>query len=384
MKAGLLGRRLGHSLSPQIHRFFGDYEYRLYEREPEDVAAFVRESGLDLLNVTIPYKQTVAQLCDELTPLAERLGNVNLVTRLQDGRLRGDNTDYFGFARLLDSACEAAGRTVPRKAAILGAGGAALTAKAVLEDRGAEVAFVRRGELPPPDAGIIVNATPVGMFPDVDGRRIDIAEFPACEVVLDLVYNPSPTRLVREARQCGKAAEDGMVMLVAQAYRAFKLAAAADAPEGNLYLYGPPASGKTTWGRRLSSATGLPLVDVDAEIVREAGRPIADIFAADGEAAFRKLEKGVLAHTASAGGKIVALGGGALLDAESRRLAEATGRVVLLDCPEEELLRRAAASSDRPLLAGDKAAKLAALLASRRAHYASFPVVIRSMSVAGK
>ncbi|MBO7683803.1 MAG: hypothetical protein J6T51_03655, partial [Kiritimatiellae bacterium] len=120
MKAGLLGRRLGHSLSPQIHRFFGDYEYRLYEREPEDVEGFVRGSGLDLLNVTIPYKKAVAAICDELTPLAERLGNVNLVTRLADGRLRGDNTDYFGFGRLVDSVCGPGGAALPRLAAVLG------------------------------------------------------------------------------------------------------------------------------------------------------------------------------------------------------------------------------------------------------------------------
>ena len=377
MKAGLLGRRLGHSLSPQIHRFFGDYDYCLYEREPEDVADFVRESGLDFLNVTIPYKQTVAHICDELTPLAERLGNVNLVTRLSDGRFRGDNTDYFGFSQLLDFVCAAAGKAVPPRAAVLGAGGAALMAKAVLEDRCEEVALVRRGEIPPQDAEIIVNATPVGMFPDVDGRRIDIAGFPACEIVLDLVYNPSPTRLVREARACGKTAEDGMVMLVAQAYRAFQLASPdASAPAGNLYIYGPPASGKTTWARRIAAATGATLVDIDEEIVRKEGRTIADIFTNDGEATFRRIEKATLARVASSRGQVVALGGGALLDDESRSIAEATGRVVLLECPEGELLRRAANSSDRPLLAGDKANRLAALLASRRNHYASFPVKI--------
>ena len=374
MRAGLLGRKLGHSLSPQIHRFFGDYEYKLYEREPDDVAAFVRDSGLDLLNVTIPYKQTVAPLCSELTPLAERLGNVNLVTRLADGRLRGDNTDYFGFARLLDSTCEAAGLGVPAKAAVLGAGGAATTAKTVLEDRGADVVFVRRGELPPQDAELIVNATPVGMHPDDEGRRIDIAEFPACRMVLDLVYNPSPPRLVREALASGRAAADGMVMLVAQAYRAFQLANGD--VEGNLYLYGPPASGKSTWAKSIAAATGMRLVDLDAEIVRAAGRPIADIFAADGEAAFRRMEKEALARVAGQRGQVVALGGGALLDGESRRLAESTGRVVLLTCPEEELCRRAARSAERPLLAGGAADRMRALLAARRVHYASFPSVV--------
>jgi shikimate kinase len=177
---------------------------------------------------------------------------------------------------------------------------------------------------------------------------------------------------VREARQCGKAAADGMVMLIAQAYRAFRLSSGEVGLSGNLYLYGPPASGKSTWARRLADATGAPLVDIDAEIVREEGRSIADIFAVDGEASFRRIEKSVLSRIVASQGKVVALGGGALLDGESRRLVEATGRVVLIDCPTDELLRRAAASSDRPLLAGDKAAKLAALLAARRAHYDSF------------
>lgn len=364
-RAGLLGRKLGHSLSPQIHRFFGDYGYSMNEREPEDAAAFIRGSGLDLLNVTIPYKKVAAETCDRLTPLAERLGNVNLVLRGEGGALVGDNTDYFGFSRLLDS-IGADGR----RAAVLGAGGAAMTAKAVLEDRGAEVALVRRGETPADDYDLIVNATPVGMFPDIDGVRIDISRHARCAAVVDLVYNPSPTRLVREALAAGKRAADGMVMLIAQAYRAFTLAGGAI--PGNLYLYGPPASGKSTWARRIAAATGLGLVDLDAEIERSAGRPIPEIFAEGGEPAFRAIERALLERFAAEGGRVVALGGGALLDPASRSLAEETGRVVLLSCPDGELLRRARLSSERPLLAGETEKRLAALLAARRSHYASF------------
>ena len=225
MKAGLLGRKLGHSLSPQIHRFFGDYEYRLYEREPEEVEGFLRNGfasdDFDFLNVTIPYKQTVFALCDELSPMARKLGNVNFVTRTADGKLRGDNTDAFGVERLL----AANGIDVRGwNCAILGAGGAAMTVTAVLEERGAKrVTFVRRGENPAQDDDLIVNATPVGMFPDVDSVRVDILQYVSSKAVLDLVYNPSPTRLVREALACGKIAADGMVMLIAQAYRAFQL-----------------------------------------------------------------------------------------------------------------------------------------------------------------
>ena len=391
MKAGLLGRTLGHSLSPQIHRFFGDYEYRLYEKEPEDVEGFLRtgfaNGDFDFLNVTIPYKRTVFALCDELTPIARKLGNVNFVTRTADGRLLGDNTDAYGVERLLDSV----GADVRgRNCAVLGAGGAAMTAKAVLEERGAaRVSFVRRGELPAQDDFLIVNATPVGMFPHGDEVRVDISQQTFCRYVLDLVYNPSPTRLVREARACGKVAEDGLVMLVAQAYRAWQIGrkSASDAEPEKVFLYGPPASGKSTWAKKLAAATGWRLVDLDAEIVRCAGRSIPEIFAADGERGFRAVERMCLEELCgdrtvvapadrdiSLAGCVVALGGGALLDPKSREMAERAGRVLVLDCPLETLKARLT-GGDRPLSAD--AAKLEALVRSREAHYASFPNRVR-------
>lgn len=380
MKAGLLGRKLGHSLSPQIHKFFGDYEYRLYEKEPDEVEAFLRggfaAGDFDFLNVTIPYKQTVFALCDELSPMAKKLGNVNFVTRTKDGKLRGDNTDAFGVERLLDSV----GAGVRgQNCAILGAGGAAMTVKAVLEERGAKrVSFVRRGEVPAQDDQLIVNATPVGMWPHVDETRIDILQYVACETVLDLVYNPSPTRLVREALACGKTAADGMVMLIAQAYRAFELSGSSSSlipHPSSLFLYGPPASGKSTWAKKIAAATGWKLVDLDAEIVKAEERSIPEIFAAGGEKGFRAIEKRELtrvcaSETSAPQGQVVALGGGALLDDDCRRMAEAAGRVVVLDCDLETLKSRLT-GGDRPLSAD--IAKLEALVVSRAAHYASFP-----------
>ena len=384
MRAGLLGRKLGHSLSPQIHRFFGDYEYRLYEKEPEEVEGFLRtvfaDEDFGFLNVTIPYKQTVFELCDELSPMAQKLGNVNFVTRTAGGKLRGDNTDAFGVGRLLESN----GIDVRDwNCAILGAGGAAMTVEAVLEERSAKrVTFIRRGEEPSQDDDLIVNATPVGMFPDVDGVRVDISRYVACKAVLDLVYNPSPTRLVREALACGKIAADGMVMLIAQAYRAFQLAArTGDERQKTLFLYGAPASGKSTWAKRIAAATGWKLVDLDTEIVKAAGRSIPEIFAAEGEKGFRAIEKRCLASicggetppppkTSVLPGRVVALGGGALLDPESRKIAETAGRVVVLDCPIETLKARIT-GGDRPLSADT--AKLEALVKSRATHYAAFP-----------
>lgn len=376
MRGGLLGRKLGHSLSPQIHRIFGDYEYKLYEREPDSVAEFVRNGDLDFFNVTIPYKVTVAELCDRLTPMAKRLGNVNFVLRDASGNLLGDNTDAYGVERLLDSV---GAKVEGRNCAILGAGGAAMTVKAVLEERGAaDVHFVRRGEMPSDDDYLIVNATPVGMYPDVDGTRIDIKYFPNCKVVLDLVYNPSPTRLVREARACGKSAADGMIMLIAQAWRAFRLAQTRGAMGNvgetfnNLYLYGPPASGKSTLCAKLAAATEMIAIDMDAEIERKEKRRISDIFATDGEAAFRAIELDTLSKISVMKGQVISLGGGALLNPECRRIAESTGRVIVLECSEDELIRRASATSERPLLAGDAADRMRKLLANRRDHYASF------------
>ena len=409
MKAGLLGRKLGHSLSPQIHRFFGDYAYRLYEREPEAVESFLRSGfangEFDFLNVTIPYKQTAFALCDELTPMAKKLGNVNFVTRTADGKLRGDNTDAYGVERLLDSV----GADVRgMKCAVLGAGGAAMTVRAVLEERGAaRVTFVRRGECPAADDELIVNATPVGMFPHGDEVRIDISHYAACRYVLDLVYNPSPTRLVREALVSGKVAADGLVMLIAQAYRAAELvrtrdarretnARTTDTRRETVFLYGPPASGKSTLAKKIAAATGWQLFDLDAEIVRTAGRSIPEIFATEGEAGFRAIEKRCLQSVCEGTDphetgtdplakrgtdplgkrgtdprrtKVVALGGGALLDVECRKMAENAGRVIVLDC-SLDVLKSRLTGGDRPLSADT--AKLERLVADRAAHYASF------------
>ena len=307
--------------------------------------------------------------------MARKLGNVNFVTRTADGKIRGDNTDAFGVGRLLD----ANGIDVKGwNCAILGAGGAAMTVKAVLEERGAKrVTFIRRGEEPAGDEELIVNATPVGMFPDVDGIRVNISQYVRAKAVLDLVYNPSPTRLVREAKTCGKIAADGMVMLIAQAYRAFEFAGSSSSPiphSSSLFLYGAPASGKSTWAKRIAAATGWTLVDLDAEIVKQAGRSIPEIFEKEGEEGFRAIEKRCLlsigTEASAPSGQIVALGGGALLDPESRKFAETAGRVVVLDCPIETLKARLT-GGDRPLSAD--AAKLEALVKSRAAHYASFP-----------
>lgn len=376
LKCGLLGEKLGHSMSPQIHARLGGYEYLLYEKTPQEVEDFLLHGDYDVINVTIPYKKVAFGLCSEVTPIAAELGNVNVVVKRMDGTLFGDNTDAAGFVRLV----EIVGADVRgKKCVVLGTGGAAMTAAAALRGlgAGAVVHISRSGEdnysnlERHADAAVLVNATPVGMFPDVDSRPVSLSAFPGCEAVIDLIYNPSPTRLLAEAAERGLPNVDGMPMLEEQARLVGKYMNA------NIYLYGAPGSGKSTYAKRLAAGKGMPLVDLDAEIVRSEGRSISDIFEQDGEAAFRAMERAALERVSSAHGQVVALGGGALLDPECRRIAESTGRVVFIDCPEDVLLKRVAESRERPLLAGDAEERMRRLLASRRSHYASFPERIR-------
>ena len=368
---GLLGGRLAHSYSPEIHAAFGDYEYRLYEKSRDEVEDFLLHGDYDVLNVTIPYKKTACALCRELSPTAAELGNVNVVVKRLDGSLYGDNTDKAGFLKLTEIA---AVPVVGEKCLVLGTGGAAQTARCALEGLGAaKIVMISRGGENNyenlhlhRDAKMIVNATPVGMFPDTESKPVALKDFPECEAVIDLIYNPSPTKLLQDAANLGMANVGGMAMLEEQARLSSVYMNA------NLYLYGAPGSGKSTLAKKLAAEKSMPLIDLDAEIEKEQGRTIAEIFAADGEAAFRKIEKAALEKAAAKRGYIVALGGGSLLDEDSRRLAEKTGRIVFLDCQEAELLRRVSTSETRPLLAGDRRERLLKLLSARHEHYASF------------
>ena len=376
LKCGLLGERLGHSMSPQIHARLGGYRYELHEKAPQEAGDFLLYGDYDVINVTIPYKKVAFSLCGEITPVAAELGNVNVVVKRMDGTLFGDNTDAAGFAKLV----ELVGADVRgRKCVVLGTGGAAMTVSFVLRRLGAgsivhisrsgpdSYANVERHS----DAAMIVNATPVGMFPDVDAQPVSLALFPKCEAVVDLIYNPSPTRLLSEAERLGIPSVGGMAMLEEQARLASVYMNA------NLYLYGAPGSGKSTYAKRLASEKSMPLVDLDAEIERHDGRRISEIFAQDGESGFREMEKSALKRVSASKGQIVALGGGALLDPECRRIAESTGRVIFLECPEEVLMERVKASQERPLLAGDAVDRMTGLLEKRRGHYASFTERIR-------
>ena len=371
---GLLGRTLGHSYSPRIHALLGDYEYRLHEVEPEDVPAFLRDGDFAGLNVTIPYKETVMGLCDELTDAAKKIGNVNTVIRRADGTLLGDNTDYYGFSHLLNVARV---NVTDRKVLVLGSGGASKTVHAVLTDRGAsEVVTVSRSgavtydDLPEHyDARVIVNTTPVGMYPNCPDSPIDLEPFArAGELregradglfgVVDVVYNPMHTGLILQAEKLGVPHASGLPMLVAQAKAASELFCGThidDAEidrisnrisfeERNIVIIGMPSGGKSTIGRALADRLGREFVDIDDLVPEAAGKSIADIFAQDGEQTFRDVETQVTGKVCAGSGRVVACGGGVVTQPRNYDLLHQNGIIVLLRRPIELLV-----SDGRPM-----------------------------------
>lgn len=367
MKYGLIGEHLKHSYSCEIHAQIADYEYELHEIPPSGLGGFLKKREFNAINVTIPYKQDVIPYLDEISDTAKRIGAVNTIVN-RNGRLYGDNTDFAGMLAL---AKHIGVDMKGRKVLILGTGGASKTGHALAEYMGAQSVFYvsRSGKdgsisyeqavTEHSDAQIIINATPVGMFPKQDGRPIDISAFPKLEGVIDAIYNPLRTNLILDAQERGIPAEGGLYMLSAQAVHAS--AVFRDIPldeslvdkafksvkndKQSIVLIGMPSSGKTTIGRILSEKCGKQLADTDEYIVRKIGMPISDFFAKHGEAEFRKIEKETVAELSATGGRIIATGGGAVLDAENVRALKQNGVLVFLDRRPENLI----ATDDRPL-----------------------------------
>ena len=367
MKYGLIGEHLTHSYSCEIHAQIADYEYELHEIPPSGLGGFLKKREFNAINVTIPYKQDVIPYLDEISDTAKRIGAVNTIVN-RNGRLYGDNTDFAGMLAL---ARHIGVDMKGRKVLILGTGGASKTGHALAEYMGAEsVYYVSRsgkdGSISyeqavteHSDAQIIINATPVGMFPKQDGRPIDISAFPKLEGVIDAIYNPLRTNLILDAQERGIPAEGGLYMLSAQAVHAS--AVFLDIPldeslvdkafksvkndKQSIVLIGMPSSGKTTVGRILAEKCGKQLADTDEYIVRKIGMPISDFFAKFGEAEFRRIEKETVAELSATGGRIIATGGGAVLDPENVRALKQNGVLVFLDRRPENLV----ATDDRPL-----------------------------------
>ena len=335
MECGLLGRKLSHSYSPQIHSFFGDYSYALCEVEPDDLDDFFHNLPYQGINVTIPYKKAVIPYCDELTQVAAKMSAVNTIVRRSDGKLVGHNTDYFGF---LSTVIRSGLQVTGKKVLVLGSGGAANTAIAVMKELGGEVITISRsgpnhyGNLfLHDDAAVIVNATPVGMYPNNGQSPVDLSLFPKLEGVLDMIYNPARTQLIMDARERNLVAENGLWMLIAQAKESAEWFTGNKIPDNiiqkihthlsaemqNIVLIGMPGCGKTTIGTLLSKATDRRFVDTDALIVEKAGCSIPELFQNKGENYFRYLESQILNDVGKESGIIISTGGGCVTRKEN-------------------------------------------------------------------
>ena len=348
MRCGLLGRKLGHSYSPQIHKKLADYDYELFEKEPQELEAFLKSGSFTGLNVTIPYKKDVIPFLDELSPVAKRLGAVNTILRREDGTLIGHNTDYFGFRYLI----QRSGLAVEgKKVLVLGSGGASNTAVAVLRELGARVIIISRsGENNyenlslHADASVIVNTTPVGMYPNTGISPVDLGLFPQLEGVVDAVYNPARTQILLDAESRGLAAVNGLWMLVAQAKESAEWFTGSQIPDSkiqvihdslrrqmeNLILIGMPGCGKSTIGRLLAQHTGKAFVDADEALEERVGRKITDIIPQDGETAFRQLETDTLAQLGKQSALVIATGGGCVTQERNYPLLHQNGTILWL------------------------------------------------------
>lgn len=382
MNFGLIGGRLAHSYSPQIHSHLGDYSYVLVEKKPEELEQLLSSDTFDGFNVTIPYKSTVITYCDELSAVAAHMGAVNTIVRRKDGTLIGHNTDYFGFeTMLLQSGIDICGK----KALVLGSGGASKTAVAVLQDKGADVVIISRSGQNNyenlhlhKDASLIVNTTPVGMYPANGESPLSLDIFPRLEGVLDMIYNPARTALLQMAEDRGIVAMNGLLMLVAQAKESAEWFTGHAIPDGkiqaihalltrqmeNIILIGMPGSGKSTIGKLLAEKTGKKFVDADALIAETSGCTIPDIFSAQGEAGFRALETQVLAQVGKASGLVIATGGGCVTRDENYPLLHQNGRIF---CIERELDKLA--TDGRPL---SQTTKMEEMYRIRKALYERF------------
>ena len=379
---GLLGQKLGHSYSPQIHGQLGDYPYALYEVEPEQLPAFMQQTPLAGMNVTIPYKKAVIPFCSELSPAAQKIGSVNTLVRRENGWY-GDNTDYDGFCHMVrSSGIEIAGK----KALVLGNGGVSLTVQQALWDLGAAqvVVISRRGPENydnldrHADAQIIVNATPVGMYPNNGQSPVQLQQFPRLSGVLDLIYNPAWTDLLQQAQRREIPCAGGLIMLVAQAKRAAELftgmsiadtciaqiTAQLQRQMENVVLIGMPGCGKTTVGRLLAEKLGRPFYDADSELERQAGCKIPEIFQNQGEVAFRALETQVLADLGKQSGVVIATGGGCVTRPENYALLHQNSRIVWIKRPLDQL-----PVSGRPV---SQSTPLEQLYAQRKPLYEAF------------
>ena len=370
MKYGLIGENLGHSYSPFIHNILGSVPYELVSLRPEELGPFIKAGEFAGLNVTIPYKKAVIPFLDHIAPEAQTIEAVNTIVRREDG-LWGYNTDCKGFLY----AAERAGISLKgKKVLVLGSGGASAAVQAASAGAGAAVKVVSRtGSLnyenvyEESGAEVIVNATPVGMYPQNRGKLLELSRFGSCCGVIDLIYNPLYTPLLLDARELGLPFSNGLSMLVAQAKYASDLFQGIQRPDSiidevleqtqrqveNIVLIGMPGSGKSTIGKKLAAQQGKKFVDTDTLVEEKAGKSISDIFKEEGETVFRKLEAEVIASIGKERGQVIATGGGCVLSLENVRNLRQNGTMVFIKRDIDKL-----STEGRPLSQGEDLAEM--------------------------
>lgn len=384
MEFGLIGNPLGHSYSVPIHACLGEYRYELFPVDEAQMDALMQDKPFIGLNVTIPYKQAVMQYLDAVSPEACRIQAVNTIVKSADGRLTGYNTDLYGMKYM---AAQTGVCLRGKKALILGSGGTSKTARAMLEDAGAaEIVVVsRKGPVRyedldvHKDAEVIINTTPVGMYPHTQESPVDLTRFPKLCCVLDVVYNPMRTALLLQAEKLNIVHAGGLNMLVAQAKRASELFTGKSLDDAliektvahmkrqmlNLILIGMPGSGKTELGRALAARLGREAVDMDEWIERTEGISPREIILTQGEDAFRRIETRAVAELGKRSGLVISTGGGVVVRPENRDLLRQNGVLIQLHRPLEQL-----STKGRPLSANLEA--LRHMQALRAPLYAAF------------
>ena len=394
MKCGLLGRKLGHSFSPQIHKKLGSYPYELHEKEPDELEDFLKSGDFTGLNVTMPYKKAVIPYCTELSKQATLLGAVNTIVRRKDGSLIGHNTDYFGFQSMIR---ESNLSIMGKKVLVLGSGGASNTAVAVLKELGADVIVISRGGENNysnldrhQDAAVIVNATPVGMYPETGISPVDLSIFPKLEGVLDIIYNPARTKLLLDAQAQGLVALNGLLMLVAQAKESAEWFLGSKLSDEliqsihrdlrwqteNIILIGMPGCGKTTVGINLADMLGKEFIDADAFLEATYKRSIPDIICNDSEAAFRNMETQVLERLGKRSGLVIATGGGCVTQTQNYPLLHQNGSIFWLKRDIDQL-----STDGRPLSQRGSLEEMYQIRKPMYEHFADYMVSNNSSAV---
>lgn len=383
-KFGLIGKTLKHSYSKKIHPYLGDYQYDLVELLPEQLQDFVNNKEYKGYNVTIPYKKDIIPLLDEIDDRAKKTGAVNTVVN-RNGKLYGYNTDFDGMVYALNSVgIELKGKTV----LILGSGGTSNTATAVAEHLGASKIKIlsRSGDInyqnykmQANDANVIINTTPVGTYPDNYSCLIELNAFDSLEGVMDVVYNPSLSALLGQAKGKGVPFVNGLPMLVAQAKRASELFTDRTLQDdiiddivkrfqllnANIVLVGMPSCGKSTLGKEVAKLLGKEFVDTDSLIEQRENKSIPQIFADSGEDYFRKVESEVLREVGKLCGKVISTGGGVVKNKNNYFPLKQNGVIIWIERPLDLLI-----CDGRPLSKDKKT--LEKLYSERKDSYAFF------------